>query len=173
MDLNTGVLLTLFIILGVIILFTQGPAGVLEGFKGSFNAFKNVWILLLLAFGLTGFLQVVVPHELVSSYLGAESGWKGLFVGAGIGAILPGAPYTILPVAASLLKSGSSIGPVMSMMLSSSIAIAITRIPYEVAFLGWKFTALRIMACLIFPVLGGLITSYLNLWLNFYPNSIF
>jgi uncharacterized membrane protein YraQ (UPF0718 family) len=161
----------IFLILGLLVFYIRGARGVYDGFNETLDTFKNVWLLLILAFGIAGFLQVLIPQDIVSNYLGTESGWKGLFIGWGIGAILPGAPYTILPVAASLLKAGSVIGPVMSMVLTASIGVAITRIPYEVAFLGWKFTALRILSSLFVPILGGFIAKYLNLWLGFYSGN--
>lgn len=172
MNLNTIIMILVFFLLGGLVFYTRGLDGIYNGLNESLATFKNVWLLLILAFGIAGLLNVLIPHEIISNYLGSESGWTGLFIGWGMGALLPGAPYTILPVAASLLKAGSGIGPVMSMVLSASIGVAITRIPYEVAFLGWKFTAIRILSSLFVPILGGIVAKYLNMWLNFYSSNL-
>ena len=107
MNINTGIMLAIFLLLGIIIITNQGLAGIKAGMNESIGTFKNVWLMLVLAFGITGFLTVLIPQQVISEYIGAKSGWKGLFIGWGLGAILPGAPYTILSVAASFLKAGS------------------------------------------------------------------
>jgi len=106
MNVNTAIMLGVFVILGILSLVTHGFQGVLEGLKGGVDTLRNVWPLMLLALGIAGFLQVVIPRDLISGALGPSSGLKGYFIGWGVGAVMPGAPYAILPVAGSLLKAG-------------------------------------------------------------------
>ncbi len=168
MDTNTIVMLVIFVIFGIIILISQGFHNVVAGFIKGFTTLKNVWLLLILALGIAGFLQVLIPPNLISQYLGAESGFKGYLIGWIVGALTPGAPYVVLPIAASLLKSGSAIGPIMTMIFSASIGVALTRLPYEIAFVDWKFAILRILSSVLFPLGGGLLAMLLNKWLHFF-----
>ncbi|MFO7949493.1 MAG: permease [Candidatus Fermentibacteraceae bacterium] len=171
MNVNTWIMLGVFLLMAGGVWLAHGGERVLEGMREGLDTFKHVWILLILAFGIAGLLQVVVPHQVISGYLGPQSGMKGLLIGWGVGAITPGAPYTILPIAASLLKAGSGIAPVMTMVLSASLGVAATRIPYEIAFVGWRFAVMRLLACLLLPLAGGLLVKLLNHWMAFYPRS--
>ena len=169
MNINTIVLTGILVVLLITALFLQGTTGVCEGVKSSGRTFEHVWPLLLLAFLIAGMLQVLIPQELISSYIGPESGFKGFVIAWGCGALLPGAPYTVLPVAATLMKGGAAIGPIMTLVLSSSIGVALTRIPYEVAFIGPRFVLLRVLSCLIIPFIGGGIALGLNRLLRIFP----
>jgi uncharacterized membrane protein YraQ (UPF0718 family) len=171
MNVNTCVMLGIFVILVVVAWATQGTQGVVQGFRGTARTFLDVWPLLLLAFGIAGFLRVVIPHDLISGVLGPTSGIKGYLIGWGAGAVMPGAPYVMLPVAGSLLSSGASIGPVMTMILSAGIGVAITRIPYEIAFIGWRFMVLRLVVCALAPPICGLLAQSIARWSGFFPTS--
>lgn len=169
MDINTIIMLVIFTLLGILIFVFQGWDGVWEGLKNGGSTLQNIWILLLAAFGIAGFIQVLIPEQMLSATLGPTSGTRGFLIAWIAGGITPGAPYVILPIAFSLLKAGAGIGPVMTMVLSSSIGIAATRIPYEIAFVNWKFTVLRLAACLVVPLLGGYIAHYVNSVFRFFP----
>ncbi|MEF8726139.1 MAG: hypothetical protein V5A79_05340 [Candidatus Bipolaricaulota bacterium] len=92
---------------------------------------------------------------------------KGYLIAWGVGAVTPGAPFTIYPIAVSLLDAGSGVGQIMTMILSASIGVALTRVPYEVAFLGWRFSILRFLSTFFVPILGGLIAGYLSKFFDF------
>ncbi len=167
MNINTAIMLGFFSLLGALSWFFRGTEGVINGLKSSLSTLNNVWPLLLLALGVAGFLRVLIPQEVISTYLGPASGAKGYFIAWGVGAVTPGAPFTIYPIAVTLLEAGSGVGQVMTLVLSASIGVALTRVPYEVAFLGWKFSVLRFLSALVVPLLGGLIAGYLSNFFDF------
>ncbi len=171
MNVNTAVMLGILITLILVAWATQGTQGIAQGFQGAATSFKGVWPLLLLAFGIAGFIQVIIPHDLISGALGPSSGIKGILVGWGAGALMPGAPYAALPVAGSLLQSGASIGPVMTFILSAGIGVAITRIPHEIAFIGWRFAVLRLAVCALVPPICGLLAQWISRWSGIFPIS--
>ncbi len=172
MNANTVIMLAGFIVLALVTWFTHGYQGLLQGAREGVNTLGSVWPLLLLGLGIAGFLQVIIPHDLISSSLGPASGPKGYLIGWAVGAIMPGAPYAILPVVASLLRSGAGIGPIMTMVLTTSVGVGLTKIPLEVAFVGWRFSVLRIAVCFLVPFLGGLLASYLVQRLGFLPDIV-
>ncbi len=168
MNVNTAIMLAILCGLVAFSGFTQGFQGIARGLKGTLDTFAGVWPLIVLAFVIAGFLQVVIPKGLIATALGPSSGLKGYFVAWGAGAVMPGAPFAILPVAASLLKTGASVGPIMTMVLSAGIGVAVTRIPFEVGIVGWRFAVLRVLVAFLFPVVGGLLTSVFARWLGYY-----
>ncbi len=80
MNINTAIMLGAFSLLGLFTWFLQGLDGVFQGLKSSLGTLGSVWALLLLALGVAGFLRVLVPQEVVSSYLGPVSGIKGYLI---------------------------------------------------------------------------------------------
>jgi len=141
--------------------YAKGLGKAWEGIKSAGNMLSQIWLLFLIAIAVAGLLQVLIPKDIASKYLGEAAGFKGILLGWLIGSIVPGAPYVSLPLGASLLKVGADIAPVMTLILSSMV-VAITRIPYEIAFIDWKFALLRVLACVFVPPVGGLIVRYIS-----------
>ncbi|MEF8787921.1 MAG: permease [Planctomycetota bacterium] len=154
-------------VLVAIALWVDGPGRVGEGMKEGGLLLYKIWPLLLLAAAAAGMLKILVPAKVVSSYMGAHSPMRGILIGWGVGAVLPGAPYVVLPLAAVLLQRGAAIGPAATMVLSATF-MSVTRIPYELTFLGWQFSALRILACALLPPVAGLFVHGLNDLFGFY-----
>jgi uncharacterized membrane protein YraQ (UPF0718 family) len=114
--------------------------------------------LLILAFIVAGMVQVLVPTEIISKWVGAESGFRGILIGTVIGGFMPGGPYVAMPLAAGLLQVGAGIGTMVALLTSWSLW-AITRLPMEVGIMGWKFTLIRLACTFFFPPIAGLIAN--------------
>ncbi len=66
--------------------------------------------LLLVAFLVTGLIQVLVSKEMIAKWLGKESGLKGLFLGGLAGALVLEGPYVSFPIIASIFHACAGIG---------------------------------------------------------------
>lgn len=139
-----------------------------EGLKQGAMTLWRIWPLLLLALVVAGLLHVLVPVEAVQRYLGTAHPYRAILIAWLIGALLPGAPYVTLPLAAVLLGRGAGIGAATTLVLSASL-VGLTRIPYEVAFVGWQFSVLRVAACLVLAPVAGTAVHLLNTLARFYP----
>jgi uncharacterized membrane protein YraQ (UPF0718 family) len=120
--------------------------------------------LLILSFITAGMVQVLLPSELLSQWIGTESGLKGILVSTVAGGLSPSGPYVSLPIAAGLLSAGASIGTMVAFLTSWSLW-AVSRLPMEVGILGWKFTLIHLASTFLFPPIAGLIpqTFFSNL----------
>jgi len=105
-----------------------------------------------------GMVQVLVPREILSEWVGAESGMRGILIGTVTGALAPGGPYVSLPVAAGLLQAGAGVGTMVAFLTGWSLW-AVSRLPMEVGIMGWKFTLIRIASTFFFPPIAGLIAQ--------------
>ena len=114
--------------------------------------------LLIFAFIVAGMVQVLVPREILSEWVGAESGMRGILIGTVTGALAPGGPYVSLPVAAGLLQAGAGVGTMVAFLTGWSLW-AVSRLPMEVGIMGWKFTLIRIASTFFFPPIAGLIAQ--------------
>jgi uncharacterized membrane protein YraQ (UPF0718 family) len=137
--------------------FIKGPDVPLKGLQASLELLQGVWIPLLLGFCLAGFFNVLVPHKLLVKWMGEQSGFQGILIGWLIGLLMPGGPYVVFPIAASLLKQGVAVGPLLAFITAKSLLSPTRLFTWEVPFLGWPFVAARAIPSLLFPPIIGVI----------------
>lgn len=129
--------------------------------KGIVIGAKLFWSyipLLLLAFLIAGLIQVVLPADLVRSWLGEEAGWRGIVIGSFTGFLVAAGPYVAFPIFASILHSGAGIGTAVALITSWSL-MNLAKLPFEVALLGPRFSLARISLILIMPVIAGFLAQ--------------
>ena len=131
-----------------------------EGLKQGALALGRVIPLLLAAFLVAGLTQVLVTQEFVQRWLGVSAGWRGILLAGLGGALIPGGPYAYYPIAAVLLRSGASLGVLITFVAAKNLW-SISRLPMEFALLGPRLTLLRFAATLIIPPLLGLLAEAL------------
>jgi len=131
------------------------------GLKAALNMTIDILPLLVFAFIIAGMIQVLLPKELLSKWIGAESGFRGILVGTVAGACAPGGPYVSLPIAAGLLRSGANIGTMVAFLTGWSLW-ALARLPVEIGIMGWKFALIRFISVFFFPPIAGLLAQGLT-----------
>lgn len=102
------------------------------------------------------FVAALLPREIVTRWVGGESGLTGLMIATAIGAVLPGGPFTIYPLAGAFLTIGAGIGPVVAFVTSWTLIGLNRAIIWEVPFLGFDFVTTRMLVSLPLPILAGL-----------------
>ena len=112
--------------------------------------------LLIFAFIIAGMIQVLLPTELISRWVGTESGLRGILIGTVLGGISPGGPYVAMPIAAGMLRVGAGVGTMVAFITAWSLW-AVSRLPMEIGIMGWKFTLIRLACTFFFPPIAGLL----------------
>lgn len=146
-----------------VLAYKKGEGQHMIGMQSAWKMTIEILPLLVFAFIVAGMIQVLIPKELLNKWIGIESGWRGLFIGAIAGGLSPGGPYVSLPVVAGLLKSGASAGTMVAFLTGWSLW-AVTRLPMEFGILGWKFTIVRLASTFIFPPIAGLIANSIAIY---------
>ena len=141
-----------------IISYNKGGGEHILGLKTAGNLLLQIAPLLVFAFIVAGMIQHLVPTEMISRWVGAESGWRGILIGTVVGGFMPGGPYVSLPIAAGLLRVGAGVGTMVALLTGWSL-IAFARLPMEVGIMGWKFTLIRLACTFFFPPIAGLIAN--------------
>ncbi len=131
-----------------------------RGLQMGLKSLQGQLALLLIAFVLAGFVEALVPAELVRRWLSAEAGLKGILIGCIAGGMLPFGPYVVFPMAAAIRAAGAGDATIVAfvvgwMMWSTS------KIAYEMATLGPGFTWHRTGLFLLFPPLAGVLALVL------------
>lgn len=136
----------------------QGDGSHREGVIKGWQTLRRVLPLLLVAFALVGYVEVLAPQRLIRTWVGPESGWMGLLVGEVGGLLLPGGPYVVFPLIAALYRAGAGVGPAVTLIAAWAMAAFIT-VSFELPFMGWRFTLVRWGLGLPFPLLAGLVAK--------------
>lgn len=100
-------------------------------------------------------IRLLVPREVVARHVGAGSGLRGLIIAAAVGAVFPGGPFTIFPLAAVFLVTGADRGAAVA-FVSAWLLLGLNRaIIWEAPFFGYSFVGMRMLISLPMPVLAG------------------
>ena len=148
-------------VIAVVLLFIgyqKGGGEHILGLKSAGNLLLQIIPLLIFAFIVAGMVQHLVPTEMMSKWVGTESGFRGILIGTAIGGFMPGGPYVSYPIAAGLLGAGASVGTMVAFITSWSLW-AVSRMPLEIGIMGWKFTLIRLACTFFFPPIAGLIAN--------------
>ena len=139
-----------------VLAYLRGDGSHLQGLGEGGKLLLMILPLLFFAFAVAGFIQVMIPVEVISRWVGAESGFRGIMIGCVAGALTPGGPYTSLPIVAGLYQAGAGVGTIVAFLTAWSLW-AVSRIPLEFGILGPRLTMIRLVSTFIFPPLAGLI----------------
>lgn len=150
--------IVLWIITIILLLFSwkQGQDTVKRGTQLAWLTTKKNGLLIILAFIIAGFVNILSPEELVTAWIGPDTGWQGIITAEFLGSLLPGGPYVVFPIIAILVQAGAGLGPVISLITSYSTQ-SLLSISFELPFMGWRFTAIRWGFGLAIPLLAGFI----------------
>ncbi len=138
--------------------YRKGQGEHITGFKQARTILIQITPLLVFAFIVAGMLQVLIPTETIARYVGTESGFSGIIIGAIVGGLMPGGPFVSLPIAAGLLVAGAGTGTMVALMTGWSVW-AVSRLPIELGVMGWRFTVIRLASSFFFPILAGLLAN--------------
>lgn len=108
---------------------------------------------------LAGFVQVMVPRDLVARWLGSRAGLKGLVIASLAGALTPGGPMTSFPLLVALFASGAHRGSLVAYTTGWSLLGLQRILVWEIPLMGSDFVVVRVLACLPLPILAGWLAS--------------
>ena len=152
------IVMAVFAIILLYIGYSKGQGQHIIGLKIALKITAQILPLLIFAFIMAGMIQTLLPRELISKWIGEESGLRGIFIGSLVGGITPGGPYVTLPIAAGFLRAGAGIGTMVAFVTAWSLW-AVSRLPMEIGILGWKFTVVRLACTFLFPPIAGLLAQ--------------
>ncbi len=133
-----------------------------EGVKDGIETFKGLLTLIFAAVLLAIAIQVLLPTDIVQTYLGPRSGLSGVITGGLLGGILQGGPYAAYPIIKGLQQTGVGIAVVIAMMVGYG-AIGTGKIVYGLAFFGAKIISLRVFIGILLTLLASVILYLLFL----------
>jgi hypothetical protein len=82
-------------VLTVAVVLARDPQLVLRGLQSTGRLLGGVWMELALGFVLAGLVDVLIPHPLLSRWMGGDRLGQGILVGWAAGLVMPGGPYLV------------------------------------------------------------------------------
>ena len=162
MILSAVFLWSLACILGFTTYITR-PLQLREAFTISWEQLIIVLPRLPVALLAAGFITVLLPQELISSWIGSESGIIGVLIAAAVGVFVPSGPVISFPVAIALFNLGAGTPQLIAFLTGWSIFQLTRLLMWEVPFLGWSFAFRRLLVSAPLPFLAAGISALILL----------
>jgi uncharacterized membrane protein YraQ (UPF0718 family) len=156
-DWSTAVIATLAVSAAAIVHVRDGQARFLAILLDDLALFGTMLPKVLAGCLIGAFVTLLLPRETIARWVGSESGIAGILVATVAGAILPGGPFTIYPVAGAFLIAGADVGAACAFVISWTLIGYTRAIVWELPFFGLDFVTWRILFSLPLPILSGVI----------------
>jgi uncharacterized membrane protein YraQ (UPF0718 family) len=157
MDTTTLVLAAVAVML-LAIAFWRGRGLPLAGLSVAARTLWSNLPIVLLGFAIAGLVQVLVPKALISTWLGAQAGIKGILVACVAGGLVPGSPYAVYPLVAALYRAGAGVGTVVAFSCAWSLW-SVSRLPVEMALIDPQVALVRYGITFLVPPIAGLVAN--------------
>jgi hypothetical protein len=105
----------------------------------------------------SGFIAAIIPPEVITGWLGPDSGWAGVLAAVIAGAATPGGPVVGFSIGAVALKSGGGGPQVIAYVIAWALFAFQRLILWEIPFMPARFVWFRAAVSLPFPFLAAAI----------------
>jgi uncharacterized membrane protein YraQ (UPF0718 family) len=141
----------------VIVYWRDGQARFVEIFVSDVSLFIDILPKVLAACLIAAFVAVLMPREVVLRWVGAESGFLGIIIATVAGAVCPGGPITIFPIAAAFVAIGADTGAAIAFITSWTLLGYARVLVWELPFFGGHFVVWRILIAVPLPIVAALV----------------
>jgi hypothetical protein len=105
----------------------------------------------------SGYIASIIPSEVITGWLGPNSGWAGVLTAVIAGAATPGGPVVGFSIGAVALKSGGGAPQVIAYVVAWALFAFQRLILWEIPFMPARFVWFRAAVSLPFPFLAAAI----------------
>jgi len=105
----------------------------------------------------SGYIAAVIPQEVITGWLGPDSGWRGVLAATIAGAATPGGPVIGFSIGAVALKSGGGAPQVIAYVIAWALFAFQRLLLWEIPFMPSRFVWFRAAVSLPFPFLAAAI----------------
>jgi len=105
----------------------------------------------------SGYIAAIIPQEIITGWLGPDSGWLGVLTAVIAGAATPGGPVVGFSIGAVALKSGGGAPQVIAYVIAWALFAFQRLLLWEIPFMPTRFVWFRTAVSLPFPFLAAAI----------------
>jgi uncharacterized membrane protein YraQ (UPF0718 family) len=158
----TVIVINLFVFIALVISLFKSKEKTKLGFKNAFKSLIGILPYVIIIILGIGVMQGFLSKEIISSFLGENSGFWGVILAGLLGAVLFIPALISFPLTASLIDSGASI-MVAAAFITTLTMVGFITLPLEIKVLGKKFALLRnLLSFIIAIIIAVLIGVFLG-----------
>jgi uncharacterized membrane protein YraQ (UPF0718 family) len=105
----------------------------------------------------SGYISAIIPQQVITGWLGPNSGWSGVLAAVIAGAATPGGPVVGFSIGAVALKSGGGAPQVIAYVIAWALFAFQRLILWEIPFMPARFVWFRAALSLPLPFLAAAI----------------
>jgi hypothetical protein len=105
----------------------------------------------------SGYIVAIIPPQIITGWLGPDSGWSGVLAAVIAGAATPGGPVVGFSIGAVALKSGGGAPQVIAYVVAWALFAFQRLILWEIPFMPARFVWFRAAVSLPFPFVAAAI----------------
>ena len=137
------------------IAFRKGPAVLTSSLREGTWDFVGIVPRIALGVVGSGYIAAIIPSEIITGWLGPDSGWLGVLTAVVAGAATPGGPVVGFSIGAVALKSGGGAPQVIAYVIAWALFAFQRMILWEIPFMPERFVWFRAAVSLPFPFLAA------------------
>jgi uncharacterized membrane protein YraQ (UPF0718 family) len=105
----------------------------------------------------SGYIAAVIPEEIITGWLGPNSGWLGVLAAVIAGGATPGGPVIGFSIGAVALKAGGGMPQIVAYVVAWALFAFQRVILWEIPFMPARFVWFRAAVSVPFPFLAAAI----------------
>jgi uncharacterized membrane protein YraQ (UPF0718 family) len=105
----------------------------------------------------SGYIAAIIPQEIITGWLGPNSGWLGVATAVVAGAATPGGPVVGFSIGAVALKAGGGSPQVLAYVIAWALFAFQRLLLWEIPFMPARFVWFRAAVSIPFPFLAAAI----------------
>ena len=139
------------------IAFQRGPKVLSASMREGTMDFVRVVPRIALGVVGSGYIAAVIPQEIITGWLGPDSGWSGVLTAVIAGAATPGGPVVGFSIGAVALKAGGGAPQVVAYVIAWALFAFQRVLLWEIPFMPARFVWFRAAVSLPFPFVAAAI----------------
>lgn len=140
-----------------LIAYRRGPRVLNASLREGAMDFNNIIPRIALGVIGSGYIAAVIPPEVITAWLGPNSGWFGVAAAVLAGAATPGGPVVGFSIGAVALKSGGGTPQVLAYVIAWALFAFQRLLLWEIPFMPARFVWFRAAVSVPFPFLAAAI----------------
>ena len=140
-----------------LIAYRRGPTVLNASLREGAMDFINIIPRIALGVIGSGYIAAVIPPEVITTWLGPNSGWFGVAAAVLAGAATPGGPVVGFSIGAVALKSGGGAPQVLAYVIAWALFAFQRLLLWEIPFMSARFVWFRAAVSVPFPFLAAAI----------------
>ena len=110
----------------------------------------------------SGYIAAIIPQEVITGWLGPDSGWLGVASAVVAGAATPGGPVIGFSIGTVALKSGGGVPQVVAYVVAWALFAFQRVILWEIPFMPARFVWFRCAVSVPFPFVAAAIAMVIG-----------